>query len=57
MHHICFQDVMSKKKKSANLLSGKFDFLQIVRSVNIDLSNMASESQQRPEDKRGIKKE
>lgn len=48
MHSICVF------LEAANLLFGKFNFLQIVLSVNIDLSNMASKSQQGPEDEREI---
>lgn len=32
-------------KGNANLLFWKFDFLQIVLGVNVDLSNVASKSQ------------
>ena len=39
-------------EKTANLLFGKFDFLQIVLSMNINLGNMASKCQQGSEDKR-----
>lgn len=37
-----------------HLLFGKFDFLQIIFSVNVDLSNVATESQQGPNEEREV---
>lgn len=43
-------------KANTNLLFWKFDLLQIVLSVNINLSNMASKRQQGPDDESEILK-
>lgn len=43
-------------KGNTNLLFWKFDLLQIVLSVNINLSNMASKRQQGPDDESEILK-
>lgn len=37
-----------------HLLFGKFDFLQIIFSVNVDLSNVATESEQGPNEEREV---
>lgn len=36
---------MLQIQNPANLLFGKFNFLQVILSVNIDLSNMAAKCQ------------
>lgn len=38
-----------------HLLLGKFDFLQIIFSVNVDLSDVATESKQGPDEERRFK--
>lgn len=45
--------VKKTNQNKTHLHFGKFDFLQVVFSVNVDLSDVAAESQQGPNGRKG----